>query len=488
MPAKTAFVALALVLAVALVHASELAVGTVLRAPSGAEYVIGEELPYSPRLVAAKAGAANGVSMVQLNAHHKRVGAVTGALGADDYTMGQKIGQGGFGAIFKATRKHHSKAHSDELAIKVQTAKDAHELDVLKREYDVQMKLLRICPKHIVQVFEHWEQVPHHDQHTGGGKEYKFFMAMELMGGDLDHAMAVRAQRGDMRADVPSTLPYWHQMIDGIACLHNHGYVHRDIKGGNFLVSLDKKTVKVSDFGETRNGAQLREDLTKHKQIPYPHQTPLFNAPSAVVLKTTPATAQSPAKTTWSFIEPMKRTWAKRLQWDGYALGLSLLGVYYSADLIEISRHSTAPPLQGTGIEAYLQFFSAALKDETSYAKFVAGLDAKYNVKAQMPADMQHIVGGLLLEQLAVKAIDTTKAPFEKVTWSQAPLPPTTPSAAAAAAAVATNGAVSPSAAPTVTAAGPLSATVSALVDPLGAATNANHWAPRALWVSTPKQ
>lgn len=41
---------------------------------------------------------------------------------------------------------------------------------------------------------------------------------------------------------------YFQQLIDGLEYLHGRGVIHKDIKPGNLLLTLDH-TLKISDFG-----------------------------------------------------------------------------------------------------------------------------------------------------------------------------------------------------------------------------------------------
>lgn len=41
---------------------------------------------------------------------------------------------------------------------------------------------------------------------------------------------------------------YFLQLIDGLEYLHGRGVIHKDIKPGNLLLTLDH-TLKISDFG-----------------------------------------------------------------------------------------------------------------------------------------------------------------------------------------------------------------------------------------------
>ncbi|XP_062596133.1 mitogen-activated protein kinase kinase kinase 2-like [Saccostrea cucullata] len=48
------------------------------------------------------------------------------------------------------------------------------------------------------------------------------------------------------------TQNYTKQILDGLCFLHEKGYIHRDLKAANILLDIDKKNIKLADFGVSR--------------------------------------------------------------------------------------------------------------------------------------------------------------------------------------------------------------------------------------------
>ncbi|HYG81898.1 MAG TPA: serine/threonine-protein kinase, partial [Pyrinomonadaceae bacterium] len=147
------------------------------------------------------------------------------------YQVQKKLGQGGMGAVYLARRG----ADNLTVALKVMLSKvavDEYARRLFSREIDVTASLDH--PK-IVRLYEH------------GAVGSAFYFALEYCpGGSVYDAMKERrralplAEAGRIILDV----------LDGLIFAHERGYIHRDIKPQNILLtSAEGGAAKLSDFG-----------------------------------------------------------------------------------------------------------------------------------------------------------------------------------------------------------------------------------------------
>jgi tRNA A-37 threonylcarbamoyl transferase component Bud32 len=157
---------------------------------------------------------------------------LTGKLLNNRYLVEDKLGEGGFGAVYRATQTQMNR----KVALKVLHAKMAKDPQVLGRfKREAQASSLLRAP-HTVQVYDF-------DQSPDG----IMYLAMEILQGRSLHA--ILAQDGP----IPSARMYG--VMDGIADslgeAHGQGIVHRDIKPENIYLETRPTPdfVKVLDFG-----------------------------------------------------------------------------------------------------------------------------------------------------------------------------------------------------------------------------------------------
>ncbi len=148
-----------------------------------------------------------------------------------DYRLGEKLGSGGMGTVFRATQQSLQR----EVAVKILSP--SWNSDVRHSEaFENESKLIAgLRHTNIVEVY-------------GAGKEgpWRYYVMSLVLGRGL--------RAGNLRRAFPG-LPYEQavarvglQAAEALAFAHEHGVLHRDVKPGNLLLD-DDGVVHVSDFG-----------------------------------------------------------------------------------------------------------------------------------------------------------------------------------------------------------------------------------------------
>jgi len=143
------------------------------------------------------------------------------------YTLTEKIGEGGMGAVWRASDTTLNR----DVAIKLLPQIFADSPERLAR-FEREAKLLASL--------NHPNIAAIYGLHQEDGNR---FLAMELVEGE---DLAKRLQRGPM--PVEQALDIGAQMAAGIEAAHEKGVVHRDLKPANVIVNPEGK-VKLLDFG-----------------------------------------------------------------------------------------------------------------------------------------------------------------------------------------------------------------------------------------------
>jgi len=147
------------------------------------------------------------------------------------YKLGEKLGEGATGVVYRA----HDPVMNRSVAIKSVKAESMteeqikHALDEFRHEAEIAGK------------YAHENIVTIYDVISDNSLDY---IVMEYVPGRsvMDYLIAV----GPM--DVDETLSVVHKCCVGLAYVHYHGVIHRDIKPGNIMYRPADGIAKLTDF------------------------------------------------------------------------------------------------------------------------------------------------------------------------------------------------------------------------------------------------
>ncbi|KAL6048786.1 Protein kinase of the Mitotic Exit Network [Balamuthia mandrillaris] len=157
----------------------------------------------------------------------------------DKYQLGDALGRGGFGTVYKGLNVESG----DFVAIKQVslTGIPKEQLSSIMMEIDLLKKLNHV---NIVKYLGFYQT-----------KEYLHIILEFVEGGSLE---SVLKKFGNFRESLVGI--YIVQVLDGLVYLHEQGVIHRDIKAANILITKEGR-VKVADFGvSTKLGANATVD------------------------------------------------------------------------------------------------------------------------------------------------------------------------------------------------------------------------------------
>ncbi|MEO5761245.1 MAG: serine/threonine-protein kinase [Vicinamibacteria bacterium] len=155
------------------------------------------------------------------------------------YELGEKLGEGAMGLVFKARDTVLDRI------VALKTLVFAGASDEIQERFRREAEAIgRMDHPHVVKVFDLGE--------TDG----RLFMAMELLDGEDLRCLI------ELSADIPITekLRICAEACDGFSYAHSRGVVHRDIKPANIMVTK-VGTTKILDFGLAR--METHQTLTR---------------------------------------------------------------------------------------------------------------------------------------------------------------------------------------------------------------------------------
>jgi serine/threonine protein kinase len=156
-----------------------------------------------------------------------------------DYQIERELGRGGMGAVYLARRRKDGQP----VALKVMLSKVAVD-DRARKMFLREMEATRVLRHpHLVEFLD------------GGAQGSLFYFLLEFCeGGDVAHLMEHRGGRLSLAEAGPILL----QVLEGLTCVHEHGFVHRDLKPQNLLLrgAEGRWRAKVSDLGLAKSFEQ----------------------------------------------------------------------------------------------------------------------------------------------------------------------------------------------------------------------------------------
>ncbi|MEE2779521.1 MAG: serine/threonine-protein kinase [Myxococcota bacterium] len=173
-------------------------------------------------------------------------GALVGTVFEDRYRIEEMIGEGGMGAVYRATQL----AVSRQVALKLLHKELATKLTMVARFQQEARAVAALSHPHIIGLID-----------FGQAADGSLYLVMEFLEGEPLSERMCREER----MSIPQTTDIALQVLEALVEAHAHGVVHRDLKPENlFLTRRGRKDdfVKVLDFGIAKVSGDLSTKLT----------------------------------------------------------------------------------------------------------------------------------------------------------------------------------------------------------------------------------
>jgi serine/threonine-protein kinase len=159
---------------------------------------------------------------------------------AGRYAIGRRLGAGGMSTVFLA----EDTVLERPVAVKLLAEHLADDEAFVERFQREALSAARLQHPNIVTVFDYGLDEPSH----------RHFIVMEF----VDGPSCADLLRDRKRLDIDETVRIVRDACHGLDYAHRAGVVHRDVKPGNLLQSLESGATKLADFGIAKAAEQTR--------------------------------------------------------------------------------------------------------------------------------------------------------------------------------------------------------------------------------------
>jgi len=164
-----------------------------------------------------------------------------------DYRVLRELGRGGMGVVYKTLHEPTCRLAAVK-TILPDAARDEKALKMFDREMAVQSMLVH---PNLVRIVER------------GQHEHSYFFASEFLSGGDAHHLVSEEFNGPLPLKMAIRITL--DILRGLEALHSHGFVHRDLKPGNFLLSRPHDTenwrAKITDYGLAKSYEEAGNSL-----------------------------------------------------------------------------------------------------------------------------------------------------------------------------------------------------------------------------------
>ncbi len=158
----------------------------------------------------------------------------TGATFADRYALERLLGSGGMGKVYLVS---DSMLPGEKVALKVLNLELGSQDALIQRFLREVQLTRRVTHRNVVRTFD------------VGNSAGRLYFTMEVIEGQT-----LRELVGGQPLPIEEALRFLQQLCYGLAAIHHHDIVHRDLKSSNVIATPDG-ILKITDFGVARPGA-----------------------------------------------------------------------------------------------------------------------------------------------------------------------------------------------------------------------------------------